>query len=532
MPQKEDRSDWVAVPSMQRGGGNDPAVPVIKKATSAFQYFQKDVAIQLRPLKLDFVAYNRTVRERWEALSDGERLVYQQLAAADKDRYARESHQRDVQALERQEKLRREREQLVLLSENHEDKEYYDEDDPGAGRRRITRKGLHKKSDDESSYDSDDGSSDEDDNDDGDDEGREAKPKKKKKDKKKKAAKTKKPREMSEKQRELHEKRRAEKSEKEEYIAGRQQDLQKEKAAQAKRRLEFLLKQSAIFSHFGRVKEDTAKYGIKTAAPAASSSSSAASAGGVRRSASALGDDDDNKELEEADEHEATFLMSQPSTLSHGKMRDYQLEGLNWMIRLQENGVNGILADEMYATRPSRCSDVMFVSLLSVSKLLCFAQGPWKDLAVHLHSGVPAGVPRLHRAAPYRRPQVDAVQLDERVRTVGSHHQGRQVPRGQGDARGDRQERARAGPARRGPGLARVHHHLRDLQHRAVGVAEVLLDVLHPGRGAPPQERVLGPVQDGPELRNEQPDPHHGDAPPEFPSRALGAVELSRPGCL
>ncbi|GMH92811.1 hypothetical protein TL16_g12458, partial [Triparma laevis f. inornata] len=29
------------------------------------------------------------------------------------------------------------------------------------------------------------------------------------------------------------------------------------------------------------------------------------------------------------------------------KMRPYQLEGLNWMIRLQEHGVNGILADEM-----------------------------------------------------------------------------------------------------------------------------------------------------------------------------------------
>ena len=27
--------------------------------------------------------------------------------------------------------------------------------------------------------------------------------------------------------------------------------------------------------------------------------------------------------------------------------RQYQLEGLNWMIRLQENGINGILADEM-----------------------------------------------------------------------------------------------------------------------------------------------------------------------------------------
>jgi SNF2 family DNA or RNA helicase len=30
-----------------------------------------------------------------------------------------------------------------------------------------------------------------------------------------------------------------------------------------------------------------------------------------------------------------------------GKMRDYQLAGLNWMIKLYENGINGILADEM-----------------------------------------------------------------------------------------------------------------------------------------------------------------------------------------
>ena len=27
--------------------------------------------------------------------------------------------------------------------------------------------------------------------------------------------------------------------------------------------------------------------------------------------------------------------------------RAYQLEGLNWMVRLQDNGINGILADEM-----------------------------------------------------------------------------------------------------------------------------------------------------------------------------------------
>ncbi|KAG1371207.1 Chromatin-remodeling complex ATPase [Cocos nucifera] len=41
-----------------------------------------------------------------------------------------------------------------------------------------------------------------------------------------------------------------------------------------------------------------------------------------------------------------TRLVSQPSCIQ-GKMRDYQLAGLNWLIRLYENGINGILADEM-----------------------------------------------------------------------------------------------------------------------------------------------------------------------------------------
>ena len=35
------------------------------------------------------------------------------------------------------------------------------------------------------------------------------------------------------------------------------------------------------------------------------------------------------------------------SDIKNGKMRDYQLRGLNWMISLYENGINGILADEM-----------------------------------------------------------------------------------------------------------------------------------------------------------------------------------------
>ena len=42
----------------------------------------------------------------------------------------------------------------------------------------------------------------------------------------------------------------------------------------------------------------------------------------------------------------SSFWTKQPSVIQ-GTMRPYQLAGLNWMIRLRHNGLNGILADEM-----------------------------------------------------------------------------------------------------------------------------------------------------------------------------------------
>jgi SWI/SNF-related matrix-associated actin-dependent regulator of chromatin subfamily A member 5 len=41
-------------------------------------------------------------------------------------------------------------------------------------------------------------------------------------------------------------------------------------------------------------------------------------------------------------------LDHQPALLAdHCKMHPYQLEGLNWLIKLHCNGINGILADEV-----------------------------------------------------------------------------------------------------------------------------------------------------------------------------------------
>ena len=41
-----------------------------------------------------------------------------------------------------------------------------------------------------------------------------------------------------------------------------------------------------------------------------------------------------------------TRVQTQPTCIT-AKMRPYQLEGLNWLVKLHDNGINGILADEM-----------------------------------------------------------------------------------------------------------------------------------------------------------------------------------------
>lgn len=107
--------------------------------------------------------------------------------------------------------------------------------------------------------------------------------------------------------------------------------------------MQYLLSQSDVFATFG-VKAEVAPKGgaalVAAAVPPADGS--APSSPAKRRERAASGEAD-----EDSDVIEATRLLVQPSCIKFGKMRPYQLEGLNWMIKLQENGVNGILADEM-----------------------------------------------------------------------------------------------------------------------------------------------------------------------------------------
>ncbi|GMH29294.1 hypothetical protein Nepgr_031137 [Nepenthes gracilis] len=97
-------------------------------------------------------------------------------------------------------------------------------------------------------------------------------------------------------------------------------------------RLKYLLQQTEIFAHFAKGDQSASVKKVK----------------GRGRHASKVTEEEEDEEYLKEEEAGTgnTRLVAQPSCIQ-GKMRDYQLAGLNWLIRLYENGINGILADEM-----------------------------------------------------------------------------------------------------------------------------------------------------------------------------------------
>ena len=76
-------------------------------------------------------------------------------------------------------------------------------------------------------------------------------------------------------------------------------------------------------------------------------------------------------------------------------MRDYQVQGLNWLVSLFENGINGILADEM-------------VSVLLI-------QGTWQNLANDFILGISKAFQKEQRTSHCDRTQIDSSQLGKRI---------------------------------------------------------------------------------------------------------------------
>jgi hypothetical protein len=65
----------------------------------------------------------------------------------------------------------------------------------------------------------------------------------------------------------------------------------------------------------------------------------------------------------------------------HGLMRPYQLQGLNWMVSLYHNSLNGILADEMVCSFYTLTVSIMFT--------LADPAGPWQNPPNHILPRLP-----------------------------------------------------------------------------------------------------------------------------------------------
>ncbi|KAG0681535.1 hypothetical protein C6P40_004688 [Pichia californica] len=150
-----------------------------------------------------------------------------------------------------------------------------------------------------------------------------------------------------------------------------QTEYKKHNSEDATKRFQYLLSLSPLFRFFIDTKATndkalhklirqidhkhaTGKLDLSSTAPSSSvatigSSSSSKSKSTNRRKRKSEKEEDAelmNNEEEELDEESSGFLSESPNYIN-GKLRDYQIQGLNWLITLYENRLSGILADEM-----------------------------------------------------------------------------------------------------------------------------------------------------------------------------------------
>ena len=66
-----------------------------------------------------------------------------------------------------------------------------------------------------------------------------------------------------------------------------------------------------------------------------------------------------------------TVFRESPVFVKNGEMRDYQVQGLNWLVSLHENGISGILADEMGLGKT-----LQTIAFLGYLRHICDITGP------------------------------------------------------------------------------------------------------------------------------------------------------------
>jgi SNF2 family DNA or RNA helicase len=116
--------------------------------------------------------------------------------------------------------------------------------------------------------------------------------------------------------------------------------------------LDFLLSKASEYSNF--IARDLDELQATMASQAERASKKKRKRDGKAKSKAAL----ESALVKDAAARQEKHIFVQPPNLAEGCiLKDYQLEGVRWLVSLYENGVSGILADEMYVLNCARECD-------------------------------------------------------------------------------------------------------------------------------------------------------------------------------